>query len=91
MPWLCFHPHHWHRELFSYMLDGPIFGMGRHFLAVGIETGYGAGRPRGHSSSSGRVKNVFFSTSSRPALGSTQPPVQWVPAAFFTGGRAAWA
>jgi hypothetical protein len=32
----------------------------------------------------GRVKNCF-STSSRPALGSTQPPVQWVPGAFSPG------
>jgi hypothetical protein len=37
------------------------------------------GRPRGRSSSPGRVKNFLFSTSSRPALGPTQPPFQWVP------------
>jgi hypothetical protein len=46
---------------------------------VGIATGYGAGRPRGRSSSPGRVKNFLFSTSSRPVLGSTQPPIQSVP------------
>jgi hypothetical protein len=34
------------------------------------------GRPRGRSSSPDRVKNFVFSTSSRPALGSTQPPIQ---------------
>jgi hypothetical protein len=34
---------------------------------------------------SGRVKNFLFSTSSRPALGSTQPPTQWVPGALFPG------
>jgi hypothetical protein len=28
--------------------------------------------------SPGRVKNFHYSTSSRPALGSTQPPIQWV-------------
>jgi hypothetical protein len=33
-----------------------------------------AWRPRGQSSSPGRVKNFHFSTSSRPALGSTKPP-----------------
>jgi hypothetical protein len=38
-----------------------------------------AGRPRGHSSSPGRVKNFLFSSSSRPTLGSTQPPIQSVP------------
>jgi hypothetical protein len=31
------------------------------------------------------VKNVLFSTSSRPALGHTQPPFQWVPGAFSQG------
>jgi hypothetical protein len=38
-----------------------------------------AGRQRGRNSSSGRVKNFLFSTSSRPTLGSTQPPIKWVP------------
>jgi hypothetical protein len=37
-----------------------------------------AGRPRGRGSSPGRVKNFFFSTSARLALGPTQPPIQWV-------------
>jgi hypothetical protein len=37
-----------------------------------------AGRPRGRSSSPGRVKNFLFSMSSTPSLGSTQPPIQWV-------------
>jgi hypothetical protein len=27
----------------------------------------------------GRVKSFLFSTESRPALGFTQPPIQWVP------------
>jgi hypothetical protein len=30
--------------------------------------------------------NFYFSTSSRPALGSTQPPMQLVPEALPTGG-----
>jgi hypothetical protein len=38
-----------------------------------------AGRPRGRSSSPGRVKNFLFYSSSRSALGSTQPPIEWVP------------
>jgi hypothetical protein len=38
-----------------------------------------AGRPRGRSSSPGRVKNFLFFTSSRPALGSTQPPIELAP------------
>jgi hypothetical protein len=47
--------------------------------AVGTATGYEAGRPKGRSSSPGKVKNLLFSTMSRPALGSTQPLIQWVP------------
>jgi hypothetical protein len=36
-----------------------------------------AGRRRNLSSSPDRVKNFHFSLSSRLALGSTQPPIQW--------------
>jgi hypothetical protein len=50
-----------------------------------------ARRPRGRIPSPGRVKNFLFSTSSRPALGSTQPPIQWVPAGSFPGGKVAGA
>jgi hypothetical protein len=32
-----------------------------------------------------RVHNFHFSTSSIPALGSTQPPIQWVPGALSPG------
>jgi hypothetical protein len=31
------------------------------------------------------VGSIIFSTSSRPALGSTQPPIQWVPGALSPG------
>jgi hypothetical protein len=43
------------------------------------------GRPRVRSSSRGNLKNFLFSTSSRPALGSTQPPIQLVPGALSLG------
>jgi hypothetical protein len=33
------------------------------------------GRPRARRTSTGKVKNFLFSKSSRPALGSTQPPI----------------
>jgi hypothetical protein len=44
-----------------------------------------AGRPRVRSSSPDRVLNFLFSTSSRPTLESTQPPIQWVPWALSPG------
>jgi hypothetical protein len=55
------------------------------YSAVGIATSYwlddrgvGVLVPVG-------VKNFYLSTSSRPALGSTQPPIQLVPGAFSPG------
>jgi hypothetical protein len=33
----------------------------------------------------GMVKNFLFSTSSRPAVGPIQPPIQWVPGALSLG------
>jgi hypothetical protein len=39
-------------------------------------------RRSGRSSSPGRVNNFNFSTSSRPALWSIQPPIYWVPGAL---------
>jgi hypothetical protein len=51
----------------------------------GTATDYGPGRPRGRCSSPGTVKNFLFSTSSRPALGLTQPPIRWVPEALSPG------
>jgi hypothetical protein len=50
-----------------------------------IETGYRAWRPRGRSSSPGGGKNFHFSMLSRPALGFTQPPTQWMPGALSPG------
>jgi hypothetical protein len=44
-----------------------------------------AGRQMGWSSSPGNVKNFLFSTSFWPALGSTQPPIQWVSRALSLG------
>jgi hypothetical protein len=43
-----------------------------------------AGRQRGRSSSPGMVKKFLF-TSSRPALGSTQTPMKWVPKVNLPG------
>jgi hypothetical protein len=52
---------------------------------VGIATGYGLDDRRVGSSTPGRVKNFLFSTSSRPALGSTHPRIQWVLGALSSG------
>jgi hypothetical protein len=43
---------------------------------------YGMDDRGGPSSGPGWVKNFLFSKSSRPVLGSTQPPIQWVPGAL---------
>jgi hypothetical protein len=43
--------------------------------------------PRGRSSSPGRVKIFILSTSSRPNLGPTQPPIQWVLGGFPKAAR----
>jgi hypothetical protein len=51
---------------------------------VGIATGYGLD-DRGWSSSPSRGKNFLFSTASRPDLGPTQPPIQWVLGALSLG------
>jgi hypothetical protein len=52
---------------------------------VGIATGYGLDDQRSGSSSPGRIKNFHFSISSTSALGSTQPPIKWVPVALSRG------
>jgi hypothetical protein len=50
---------------------------------VGIATGYGLDDwGVGVRVPVGLRKNALFSTSSRPSLGSTQLPIQWVPRAF---------
>jgi hypothetical protein len=52
--------------------------------SVGIATGYGLDDQRGGSP--GRVKKIFhFSISSRQVLGSTQPPIKWVPGTLSRG------
>jgi hypothetical protein len=44
-----------------------------------------AEQQRGRSSNPSRVKNFHFSISYRPALGPTQPPIQWVPGELSPG------
>jgi hypothetical protein len=56
---------------------------------VGIATGYGLDDRR--VGVPVPVRSRIFSTSSRPALGSTQPPIQGVPEALSPGGKVAGA
>jgi hypothetical protein len=53
--------------------------------SVGIATGYGLDDQGVGVELPGGGKNFHFSTSSRPALGSTQPPIQWVPGPLSPG------
>jgi hypothetical protein len=55
---------------------------------VGIATGYGLDDLRVGVRALVRVNNFNFSISSKPALRSTQPPVQWVPGSL-SGDKAA--
>jgi hypothetical protein len=50
--------------------------------SVGIATGYGVNYRGVAVLSPGRVKNFLSSKSSRPALWSTHPPIQWVSGLF---------
>jgi hypothetical protein len=55
------------------------------YSAIGIATGYGLDDRGVGVPSPGSV--ILFSTSSRPALGSTQPLIQWVLGALLPGIR----
>jgi len=62
-----------------------IFNIGARYSSVGTATRYGLDGP-GIESQWGRD----FPHPSRPALGPTQPPIQWTPG-LFPGGKAAGA
>jgi hypothetical protein len=63
-----------------------VIGITRRDSVVGTVTGYGLGdRVFGVRVP---VGSKIFTTSSRPALGSTQPPIQWVPGMKLPGPEA---
>jgi hypothetical protein len=75
------------------LTNSPCAHMSAELLLVTIQQ-YFSGRysdwlraewPRVRSSSPGRVKNCYFSISSRLAVGHTQLPIQWVPGALSFG------
>jgi hypothetical protein len=86
LPLCCIHP----GSNFWTIKYGTIFLTSVHFKRSRYSDWLRAGRLRDQGSSTGRVKNFHFSMLSRPALGSTQPPIQWVPGAL-SRGKAAWA
>jgi hypothetical protein len=74
------------RKYTAFLFDSTVYQYTlRRDSSVGIVTGYGLDDQGGGSSSLGRVKNFYFSKLSRPALGSTQPPVKWVPGSLSRG------
>jgi hypothetical protein len=71
-------------SLVGFLWYGSARDLARAHTAVGIATGYrlddqgvGVRVPLG--------ARFFSSTSSRPVLGPTQPPIQWVPGTFSPG------
>jgi hypothetical protein len=57
--------------------------------AVSIVSDYGGGQPGDRGSIPGRGERIFSVASvSKPPLGLTQPPVQWVPGDPFPGAEA---
>jgi hypothetical protein len=60
----------------------PFTSLPNHFSLL---SGHSTLRPRGRSS--GSVKNFNFSVSSKPALGSSEPPIQWLLEALSPGAK----
>jgi hypothetical protein len=69
-------------------VDGGIFENILWDSSVGVATGYGLDDQGGGRSSPGRIKNFYVSISSRPALGSAQPFIKWVPGVKRQGREA---
>jgi hypothetical protein len=68
---------------FHFSINNTISGAG---IAQWYNAGYGLDE-RGFESRQG-LGIFLFTTVSRPALESTQPPIQWAPGALSLGGKA---
>jgi hypothetical protein len=85
--------HNFYRKKYSPFLPSIAYRTYGIFPTHAREPGYRsrysdwlrAGRQRGRSSSPGGISYILFSTSSRPALGSTQPPSQSVTGVLCRG------
>jgi hypothetical protein len=69
-----------------YIFRCSLYLKGYYNSVVGIPTGYGLD-DRGVGVRVPVGSRIFSSTLSRPALGPTQPPIQWVPGAVSPGVR----
>jgi hypothetical protein len=77
---LFFNPEDW-----GYIFPRNVPWFSTDYIAQSVTDWLWVGRQRDPSSSPGRVKNFLFSMSSTPALGPTQPPIQWVPGVLSPG------
>jgi hypothetical protein len=75
------------KELLPWERSGMYRYVGLVRIAYFLATGYGLDDRGGRNSSPGRVKNFQFSTSSRPVVGSAQPPIRCLPGALSLGTK----
>jgi hypothetical protein len=66
----------------NFHLNLILFYIGSQNSTFHIATGYGLDGREVGSSGPGRIKHFHFFMSYRPALGRTQPPIQWLLVAF---------
>jgi hypothetical protein len=72
-------------DILQHIIRGPILYDVSRDSAVSIATGYWLDDRVVGVPSPGGIKNFHFSVSFRLALGSTQPSIQWIPAALSPG------